>query len=135
MAAASVSKSHKLGYIAAIQILPVERDINCFILGAKSIDPACTVTAIFTGGWFQPTVESAAVDTLISSQVDVITCHVDSPKAVIQAADKRGIYTCGYHYNDSALSPKLYLTGRGMERGADVPEVCDRDQEWRKAAA
>jgi simple sugar transport system substrate-binding protein len=30
---------------------------------------------------------------------------------VIQTAEKRGIYTCGYHASQASLAPKGYLTG------------------------
>jgi len=111
MAAASASKTGKLGYVAAKPITPVLRDINAFELGAKSINPKCTLTVIFTGDWFLPNEEANAVTNLADQGVDVISGHVDSPKVFIQTAEKRGIYSCGYHYNGAALAPKGYLTG------------------------
>lgn len=111
MAAASASKTGKLGYIAAKPITPVLRDINAYELGAKSINPKCTLTVIFTGDWFLPSEEANAVTSLADQGVDVVSGHVDSPKVFIQTAEKRGIYSCGYHYNGSALAPKGYLTG------------------------
>ncbi len=41
----------------------------------------------------------------------MLTVHVDSPKVVVETAERRGIYVCGYHANQSALAPKGYLTG------------------------
>ena len=55
--------------------------------------------------------EAEATNSLADQGVDVITCHVDSPKVVIETAAKRGLYTCGYHANQAALAPKGYLTG------------------------
>jgi simple sugar transport system substrate-binding protein len=43
--------------------------------------------------------------------IDVVTCHVDSPKVVIETAEKRGIFSSGYHANQASLAPKGYLTG------------------------
>ena len=37
--------------------------------------------------------------------------HVDSPKVIVETAEKRGVFTSGYHANQSALAPKGYLTG------------------------
>jgi basic membrane protein A and related proteins len=48
---------------------------------------------------------------MIDQGIDVLTCHVDSPKVVIQTAEKRGIFSSGYHANQSPLAPKGYLTG------------------------
>jgi basic membrane protein A len=111
MAAGSASKTGKLGYVAAKPITPVLRDINAFELGAKSVNPKCTLTVIFTGDWFLPNEEANAVTTLADQGIDVISGHVDSPKVMIQTAEKRGIYSCGYHYNCAPLAPKGYLTG------------------------
>jgi basic membrane protein A len=43
--------------------------------------------------------------------VDVISCHVDSPKVVIETAAGRHCYICGYHTDQSSLAPENYLTG------------------------
>ena len=66
---------------------------------------------IFTGDWSLPVKEAEATNSLVDQGVDVITCHVDSPKVVVETAERRGIYICGYHANQSALAPKGYLTG------------------------
>jgi simple sugar transport system substrate-binding protein len=55
--------------------------------------------------------EAEAANSLIDQGVDVITCHVDSPKVVVETAERRGIYVCGYHADQAALAPKGYLTG------------------------
>jgi basic membrane protein A len=111
MASGMTTKSNKLGYVAAKPITPVLRDINAFEMGAKSVNPNATVTVIFTGDWFEPNKEANAVTNLADQGIDVVTGHIDSPKVMIQTADKRGIYSCGYHFNGSALSPTHYLTG------------------------
>ena len=111
MAAGAATKSNKLGYIAAKPITPVLRDINAFELGAKSVNPKATTTVIFTGDWFLPNEEANGVTNLADQGVDVVTGHVDSPKVLIQTAEKRGLFSCGYHYNGSSLAPKGYLTG------------------------
>jgi simple sugar transport system substrate-binding protein len=109
--AGHTSKSKKLGFIAAKPIPQVLRNINAYELGARSVDPSVTTTVIFTGDWSMPVKEAEAAGTLIDQGVDVLTCHVDSPKVIMQQAEKRGIYCTGYHVNQSALAPKGYLTG------------------------
>ncbi len=111
MAAAYASKSKKLGFVAAKPIPQVLRNINAFLLGARSVNPACTVSVIFTGDWSLPVKEAEASNSLVDQGVDVLTCHVDSPKVVIETAERRGIYCCGYHVNQAVLAPKGYLTG------------------------
>jgi basic membrane protein A and related proteins len=109
--AGHASKSKKLGFIAAKPIPQVLRNINAFTMGARSVDPKITTQLIFTGDWSLPVKEAEACNSLIDQGVDVVTCHVDSPKVIVESAERRGIYVCGYHANQSALAPKGYLTG------------------------
>jgi simple sugar transport system substrate-binding protein len=109
--AAQTSKSGKLGFIAAKPIPQVLRNINSYTLGARSVKPTITTQVIFTGDWSLPVKEAEAANSLVDQGVDVITCHVDSPKVIMQTAEKRGIYCTGYHTNQAALAPKGYLTG------------------------
>jgi len=109
--AGHASKSKKLGFIAAKPIPQVLRNINAFTLGARSVDPTITTQLIITGDWSLPVKEAEAANSMIDQGVDVITCHVDSPKVVVETAERRGIGVCGYHANQAALAPKGYLTG------------------------
>lgn len=109
--AGHMSKSGKLGFVAAKPIPQVLQNINSFTLGAKSVNPDITTQVIFTGDWALPVKEAEATNSLADQGVDVITCHVDSPKVVIETAEKRGIYSSGYHANQGPLAPKGYLTG------------------------
>ena len=109
--AGHTTKTKKLGFVAAKPIPQVLININSFTLGARSVDPAITTTVIFTGDWAMPVKEAEATNSLADQGIDVITCHVDSPKVVVETAERRGIYTCGYHANQAKLAPKGYLTG------------------------
>jgi len=109
--AAHVSKTKKFGFIAAKPIPQVLRNINSFTMGAQSVDPSITTHLIFTGDWSLPVKEAEAANGLIDQGCDVLTCHVDGPKVIIETAEKRGVYCTGYHANQAALAPKGYLTG------------------------
>jgi basic membrane protein A and related proteins len=111
IAAGLTTKSNKLGFIAAKPIPQVLRNINSFTLGARSVNPSATTTVIFTGDWSMPVKEAEAANSLIDQGVDVLTAHVDSPKVIIELAERRGISSCGYHVSQAALAPKGYLTG------------------------
>jgi len=111
IAAGYASRSKKIGFIAAKPIPQVLRNINAFTLGAQSVDPKITTQLIFTGDWALPVKEAEASNAMIDQGVDVITMHVDSPKVIVENCERRGIYVCGYHANQSALAPKGYLTG------------------------
>jgi basic membrane protein A len=105
------TKKNKLGFIAAKPIPQVLRNINSFTLGARSVNPKVTTSVVFTGEWSLATKEAEATNSLIDSGVDVLTMHVDSPKVIVENAEKRGVYSSGYHASQAALAPKGYLTG------------------------
>ncbi|MES2934841.1 MAG: BMP family ABC transporter substrate-binding protein [Pseudomonadota bacterium] len=109
--AGHMSKTKKLGFVAAKPIPQVLRNINAFTLGAQSVDPSITTRVIFTGDWSQPVKEAEAANSLIDQGCDVLTCHVDGPKVVVETAEKRGVMSCGYHASQAKLAPKGYLTG------------------------
>ena len=109
--AGHMSKSGKLGFVAAKPIPQVLRNINAYTLGAQSANPKATTHVIFTGDWSMPVKEAEAANSLIDQGVDVITCHVDGPKTVVETAARRGIMVTGYHCNQSVLAPQAYLTG------------------------
>ncbi len=111
VAAGMASKSKKIGFIAAKPIPAVLRSANSFALGARSVDPSITTQLIITGGWSLPTKEAEATNSLADAGVDVVGCHIDDLKVVLQTADQRGIHSCGLNTDQSSLAPKGYLTG------------------------
>jgi len=109
--AGSTSKTGKLGFVAAKPIPQVLRNINAFTLGARSVNPKAMTRVVFTGDWALPVKEAEATNGLIDQGADVVTMHVDSPKVIIETAERRGVYSSGYHADQSTLAPKGYLTG------------------------
>ena len=111
IAAGHATRSKKIGFVAAKPIPQVLLNVNSFLLGARSVDPAITCQVIFTGEWSLAVKEAEATNALADQGVDVVTCHVDGPKVVIETAAGRGMYVCGYHADQSPLAPDKYLTG------------------------
>jgi basic membrane protein A len=105
------TKSNKLGFVAAKPIPQVLRNINSYTLGARSVNAKATTTVIFTGDWSMPVKEAEAANSLIDQGADVLTMHVDSPKVIVETAERRGVFVTGYHASQAALAPKGYLTG------------------------
>src|SRR3954468_21612164 len=109
--AAHMSKSGKLGFVAAKPIPQVLRNINAFTMGARSVKPGITTQVIFTGDWSMPVKEAEATNSMADQGADVFTMHVDGPKVIVETAAKRGKYACGYHASQAKLAPNAYLTG------------------------
>lgn len=109
--AAHTSKTGKLGFIGAKAIPQVLRNINSFTLGARSVKPEITTQVVFTGDWSIPVKEAEAANSMADQGIDVLTSHVDSPKVIMETAEKRNIFSSGYHASQASLAPKGYLTG------------------------
>jgi simple sugar transport system substrate-binding protein len=109
--AGHMSKSKKIGFVAAKPIPQVLRNINAFTLGARSVDPKITCSVIFTGDWSMAVKEAESTNSLADQGVDVFTMHVDGPKVVVETAAKRSKMVCGYHASQAKLAPAAYLTG------------------------
>ncbi|WP_417308098.1 BMP family ABC transporter substrate-binding protein [Devosia sp.] len=109
--AAGLSSGGKIGFVAAKPIPTVLSNINSVLLGARSVNPDATVQVIFTGEWSLPVREAEATNALIDAGAEVITCHVDSPKVVIETAEARGIKTCGHNASQAPLAPTGFITG------------------------
>ncbi len=103
------STTGNIGYVAAMSNCEVNRGINAFTLGVKSVNPDAIVHVSWTGSWDDENKEIEATNDLINNKgIDVITCHQNQPN-VVKAADAAGIYSIGYNETTSGLSNK-YLT-------------------------
>jgi simple sugar transport system substrate-binding protein len=105
------TKTGKLGFVAAKPIPQLLRNVNAFMLGARLANPNATLQVIFTGDWSMPVKEAEATNSLIDAGVDVITCHVDGPKTVMENAARRGAMVSSYHVNAAPLVKDAHLTG------------------------
>src|SRR5215813_5913944 len=108
MVAGAMSKSGKLGFVAANPFGLVNWTINAYAMGAQKMNPNATVTAIFTGAWNDPVKERAAAEALVEQGIDVIGQHVDTPAPQIVAQEK-GIYGTGHHRDMREFAPKATI--------------------------
>lgn len=108
--AGAMTKSNKIGFVAAYPTPEVVRGINAFTLGVEAVNPRATVHVVWTYSWYDPPVEKEAALSLINSGCDVMAQHQDSP-AAIEAAESKGIYAIGYDSpNMGKFGPHAYLT-------------------------
>ena len=103
------TKTDKIGYVAAMANNEVNRGINAFTLGVKSVNKDAKVIVKFTDSWDDEEKEKAAAKKLIEKKkVDVITYH-QNKSYVIEVAEKKDVLSIGYHEEFSGFSDK-YLT-------------------------
>lgn len=103
------TKTNSIGYVAAMANSEVNRGINAFTLGVKSVNPKATVYVSWTDSWDDEKKEISLSKKLIENKnVDVMTYHQNQHN-VAKAADEAGIFSIGYNQEADGLSDK-YLT-------------------------
>ena len=107
--AGAQTESGRIGYVAAMPNVEVNRGIDAFALGVRKANPDAKVIVAWTGAWEDEERERALTQGLIADeQVDVITYHQNRPY-VIEEAEEAGIYSIGYHEKPDGVSER-YLT-------------------------
>ena len=109
--AGASTKSGKLGFVAAKPIPQVLRNINAFMLGATLAQSERHPAGDIHRRLVDAGERSGSDQQPDRSGVDVITCHVDGPKTVMENAARRGAMVSSYHVNAAPLAPQAHLTG------------------------
>ncbi len=110
IAAGLQTATNEIGYVAAFPIPEVNRGINAFTLGVKSVNPDAKVYVRWINSWVADEIAENAAETLCSEHnIDVLAMHTDSI-APLEVAERHGIMSVGYHRANSELCPNTYLT-------------------------
>src|SRR5512143_2359246 len=118
VAAGKMTKSNKLGFVAAFPLGWTSTFINAYHLGAKSVNPDVQTIVAYTFAWGDRAKEADTTNSLINQGVDVITMHVDSPSTVISTAESRGAYSIGYqNLAAQQFAPEYWISGTGFTLG------------------
>ena len=104
------TKSNEIGYVAAFPISEVNRGINAFALGVRSVNPEAKVYVSWTDSWNDDQVTGEVTQELLEAHnIDVLAMHSDSVKP-LEIAEKMGVMSIGYNVDNSAEYPDTYLT-------------------------
>ena len=107
--AGSMTKSNVIGYVASFPIPEVIRGINSFTLAAQKVNPNIKTKIVWAFTWYDPGKESEAAKALIDQGADIIAQHTDST-AIVQIAEKAGVYAFGQASDMDKFAPKAVLT-------------------------
>lgn len=120
-AAGKMTKSNKLGFVAAFPLGWTNTFINAYTLGAKSVNPDVETIVAYTFGWGDRAKEADTTNALINQGADVITMHVDSPSTVVSTAESRGAYSIGYqNLAAQQFAPENWISGTGFTLGGKL---------------
>jgi basic membrane protein A len=111
IAAGLKTQSDKIGFVAAMDITnsEVTGGLNAFARGVASVNPDAEVYVKVTNTWFSVDLENQAAEALLDLGCDVIAQHCDTTAPQL-AAEKRGVWSCGYNSDMTADAPAAHLT-------------------------
>lgn len=108
MIAGKLSKSNKIGVVAAMPIPEVNRIVNAFIQGAKETNPNADVRVSFINSFYDPAAAKEAALAHVSAGADVLYAE---RFGVIEAAKENGIPAFGSLTDQNSLAPDTVVTG------------------------
>lgn len=101
------TETGSVGYVAAMPNSEVNRGINAFTLGVRSVAPEAVVNVLWTNTWDDEETEIASTQRLIDEfGVDVITYHQNRHN-VAKTADAADVFSIGYNTAAQGLSEKF----------------------------
>ena len=106
--AGKLTKSNKIGVVAAMPIPEVNRIVNGFIQGAKETNPNSDVRVSYINSFFDPAAAKEAALAHVSAGADVLFAE---RFGVIEAAKEKGIPAFGNMSDQNSLGPDTVVTG------------------------
>ena len=109
--AGALSKTGKLGYVAAFPIPELKRHISAFALGARAANPKAVVNVKWINAWFDPAKAKEAAEALIAEGNDLLAFTEDTA-TVVQVAGRKGIPSFGHYSPMYKFAPDHVVSGQ-----------------------
>ncbi len=104
------TQTNEIGYVAAFPISEVNRGINAFTLGVRSVNNDAKVYVSWTNSWNDDLAAETATNILMDNHnIDVLAMHTDSIRP-LEIAEEKGVMSIGYNLDNSEYYPQTYLT-------------------------
>ncbi len=136
--AGALTKTNKIGYVAAYPIPEVVRHIDAFALGIKAVNPHATVDVRWIYAWYGPDKAKEAAETLIAEGCDALAFEEDTP-TVIEVGEehtKKGhqIYTFSHYSPMQQYGPDSVVSGQLINWGGMYVKILKdiRNGTWAK---
>jgi len=118
--AGKITKTNKIGVVAAMPINEVNRIVNAFIQGAKTVNPDVKVMVVYLLGnippgespWYHPATAKRLAKTLIDNGVDVIFAERVGAEEAAKEAYEQGkeVWVIGNMADQYSRAPEVTIT-------------------------
>ena len=98
----------KMGYVGAMPYAEVISGYTSFYLGAKYVCPSVTMDVVYTGSWYDETLEMEGAKSLIEGGCVLISQHADSMGAP-NACQEAGVPNVSYNGSTQEACPDTYI--------------------------
>jgi len=134
--AGALTKTNKIGYVAAFPIPELVRHINAYALGVKAANPEATVDVRWTYAWYGPDKAKEAAEALIAAGCDALAFTEDTP-AVIEVGQEhtekgKQIYTFSHYSPMQPYGKDSVVSGQLADWGVMYVKILKdlRDGKW-----
>lgn len=110
-AALTAQDKTRFAFIGPKPVFTAKWTVNAFALGARSINDKITVEMVYTGSWYDPKAERAAVEQLADKGIEVVYVFLISPITAVQTAENIDLYVLSHFSDLSWIAPKKWITG------------------------
>jgi basic membrane protein A and related proteins len=121
--AGKLTKSNKIGVVAAMPIPEVNRIVNGFIQGAKESNKDVTVTVTYLNSFFDPATAKEQALAQIAAGADVLFAE---RFGVVDAAKEKGIPAFGAMKDQNSLAPDTVVTGPVWSMRPTIQYIVDQ---------
>lgn len=120
LAAGSVTKSHRIGVVAAMPGPETNRMLQAFRDGAREVDPSACLAVSYIGSWFDPPAAAEAGRRLIEEGADVLYAERLGAE---QSAAEAGVPVIGNFLDQHDEAPEVTLTSVLWDLGPAVEHL------------
>lgn len=135
--AGALSKTGKIGYVAAHPIPEVVRHINAFALGIKEVNPKAKVQVKWLFSWYDPAKAREAAEALVAEGCDALAFTEDSPSVVQvgqeHTAKGKPVYTFSHYSPMQKFGEDSCVSGQLVNWVGLYDEILNRirDNTWK----
>jgi simple sugar transport system substrate-binding protein len=109
--AGALTKTGKVGYVAAFPIPELKRHISAFALGVRAANPKATVNLKWINAWVSPAKAREAAEALMAEGNDVLAFTEDTA-TVVQVAGRKKVPSFAHYSPMYRFSPDYVVSGQ-----------------------
>lgn len=127
--AGALTKTNKIGYVAAFPIPELVRHIDAYALGLKEVNPDAEVDVRWIYAWYGPDKAKEAAESLIAEGCDVLAFTEDTPAVIEVGQDHtekgKQIYTFSHYSPMQPYGKDSVVSGQLMNWGGMYKKILE----------